>query len=622
MTEKSASFKWTEDCQQAFDKLRHLLVSPPILVFPDSSKPFILDTDASDFGIGAVLSQVDDDGQERVVAYASRTLSKAERNYSVTRKELLAMVTFISHFRQYLLGRTFTLRTDHSSLTWLRNFKQPEGQLARWLEKLEEFSFTVQHRPGQKHNNADSLSRLNAPLHINATTSSDTVSWGMTASEIRSLQLKDEIISPVLIAKETKQRPSYDTLSKYTFKTRKRFQLWDQLFVDDGFLLRLFLNTDTQQTYKQLVVPKCLQADILQHLHSGVVVGHLGKAKTLGKLKSRYYWPGHYQDVQNHCNTCSTCATRKTPAPQARGPLQNITVSSLMQMVGVDLLGPFPRSHTGNMYLLVAMDYFTKWGEAYPIPNMEAATVANMLTNEMFFRFSPPERIHSDQGRQFESKLFKEVCRILQIKKCRTSPYHPQCDGLIERYNRTLLDMLATTSKGNPNDWEKFVRPVCFAYNTSIQASTGYTPYYLMYGREARLPIDLQFGTSFSDTLSSDLYVQQLQSSLSYAYQIVRNTLGNVQQRQKTLYDSSLHGKPFAKGDTVWLYSPVIPQGGHRKLHHPWTGPYKVESKLSDLNYKIIPLLTDSPKPLIVSLQPFETLHSWYSVSINYFFLK
>ena len=159
------------------------------------------------------------------------------------------------------------------------------------------------------------------------------------------------------------------------------------------------------------------------------------------------------------------------------------------------------------MYLLAAMDYFTKWGEAYPIPNMEAATVANMLTTEMFFKFSPPEQIHSDQGQQFESKLFKEVCRILQIKKCRTSPYHPQCDGLIERYNRTLLDMLATTSKGNPNDWEKFVRQVCFAYNTSIQASTGYMPYYLIYGHEVRLPIDLQFGTSFSDTLSSDLYV-------------------------------------------------------------------------------------------------------------------
>ena len=228
-----------------------------------------------------------------------------------------------------------------------------------------------------------------------------------------------------------------------------------------------------------------------------MIGGHLGKAKTLGKPKSRYNWPGHYLDVQNHCNTCSTCATRKTPAPQARGPLKNITVGSPMQMVEVDLLGLFSQSHTDNMYLFVEMDYFTKLGEAYPIPNMEATTVANVLTNEMFFRFSPPERIHSDQGRQFESKLFKEVCRILEIKKCCTSPYHPQCDGLVEHYNHTLLDMLATASKGNPNKWEKFLRPVCFAYNTSIQASTGYTPYYLMYGREPQLPIDLEFGLHF-----------------------------------------------------------------------------------------------------------------------------
>ena len=286
------------------------------------------------------------------------------------------------------------------------------------------------------------------------------------------------------------------------FKTRKLFQLWDQLLVDNGILLRRFLNTDTQQTYKQLIVPKCLQAEILDQLHSGVVGGHLGKAKTLGKLKSQYYCPGHYQDVQNHCNTCPTCATRKTPAPQARGPLQNITVSSPMQMVGVDLLGPIPQSHTGNMYLLVTMDYFTKWGEAYPITNMEAATVANMLTNEIFFRFSPPNESTPIRGGNLSLNCSKKYVEYYKYIYMYYATYHPQCDGLIERYNRTLLDMLAIASKGNPNDWEKFVRPLCFAYNTSIQASTGYTPYYLMYGHEARLPIDLQFGTSFSDILS------------------------------------------------------------------------------------------------------------------------
>ena len=259
-----------------------------------------------------------------------------------------------------------------------------------------------------------------------------------------------------------------------------------------------------------------------------------------------------------------------------------------MQLVAVDLLGPFPQSPAGNSYILVAANYFTKWSEAYPLPNMEAVTVAAALTNEMFFRFSPPEALHSDQGRQFDGHLIKEICRILQIRKSRTTPYHLQCDGLVERFNRTLLSMLATSAKDNPLNWEQYIRPVCFAYNTSIHTSTGFTPFYLMYGREARLPVDLEFGvTSPSpDDLSPVAYSRQMQIILSYAYRKVRAALGDVQRRQKMLYDHNIHGHPYKEGDMVWLHSTVVPPHSHRKLHHPWTGPYQIVSKLSDLNYK------------------------------------
>ena len=162
LTEKNTDFKWTVECQHAFDALRACLISPPVLSYPDYSRRFVLDTDASDIGIGAVLSQVDATGSEVVIAYASRTLSRPEQRYCVTRKELLAAVEFFHHFRQYLLGREFTLRTDHSSLVWLRNFKEPEGQLARWLEKLQEYSFSVVHRQGIKHGNAE----LQMPYHV------------------------------------------------------------------------------------------------------------------------------------------------------------------------------------------------------------------------------------------------------------------------------------------------------------------------------------------------------------------------------------------------------------------------------------------------------------------------
>ena len=160
LTEHKATFKWTIECQTAFDKLKHHLTTSPVLAYPDYSKPFILDTDASDMGIGAVLSQEDNNGQERVIAYGSRLLSKPEWQYCVTRQELLVVVVFTRHFRSFLLGGMFILRTDHGSLTWLKNFKEPEGQMARWLERLQEFDFTILHWRGKKHTNADLLSRL------------------------------------------------------------------------------------------------------------------------------------------------------------------------------------------------------------------------------------------------------------------------------------------------------------------------------------------------------------------------------------------------------------------------------------------------------------------------------
>ena len=162
-----------------------------------------------------------------------------------------------------------------------------------------------------------------------------------------------------------------------------------------------------------------------------------------------------------------------------------------MQLVAVDILGPLPESEGGYSYVLVASDYFTRWLEAYAIPNQEAKTISDKLVNEFFFRYSIPIQLHSDQGRQFEGKLVQEICKLLQIKKSRTTPYHPQSDGLVERLNRTVLSMLATHVRDHPADWETYLRKVCMAYNTSIHPTTGFTPFFLMYGRQAKLPVDV-----------------------------------------------------------------------------------------------------------------------------------
>ena len=250
-----------------------------------------------------------------------------------------------------------------------------------------------------------------------------------------------------------------------------------------GKLWRRYIKPDGTTGTLQLVTPQACRQHILSELHDSPTGGHLGVEKMLSRLKQRYYWPGYSRSVKQWCATCGPCAARKLPTRHRRAPIQTVQAGEPMQTVAVDIVGPLPVSPSGNRYVLVALDYFTKWAEAYPIPNQEAGTICPKWVNEMFLRFGLPEQLHSDQGRQFESTLLTEVCKCLGVRKSRTTPYHPQSDGLVERFNRTLLGILATTAADHPSTWEEHIQKVVFAYNTSIQKTTGYTPFFLMFGR-------------------------------------------------------------------------------------------------------------------------------------------
>ena len=311
----------------------------------------------------------------------------------------------------------------------------------------------------------------------------------------------------------------------------------------------------------------------------------MGQEKTLSKLKERFYWPGQYNDVRDWCSTCAVCASHKTPTPKPRSPLQSVKAGFPMQLVAVDILGPLPESEAGNKYILVTGDYFTRWMEAYPIPNQEATTVATKLINELFCRFSIPEQLHSDQGRQFESEIIAQVCKFLKIEKTRT-PYHPQSDDVIERFNRTLLQMLSTCTDQHPFDWEEHLPKLCMAYNTSKQSTTGYSPFFLMFGREARLPIDVMYATPHPET-SLPQYVQNLRNVLTEVFHHVREHVGAQQERQQEFYNKRVHGEPHKPGALVWLFNPAVPRGRAKKFHRPWTGPYRILVQLSDSSYRI-----------------------------------
>ena len=370
LLEKGKRWQWTEQCSQAFTLLKTKLTSAPLLVYPNFEEAFIVDCDASDDGLGTVLSQ-NHQGAEHVVYYASRTLTKAERKYCATRKEMLALVWAIDQFRPYLYGRPFIVRTDHHALQWLRSFKEPEGQVARWLEHLEEYEFTVQHGPGKKHGNADPLSRYpchqcsNQPVGVHATTDqrgSNVGGWALQWSkqEVIQFQTDDPDIGQM---KRWMKEGLPQTCPHNASKVLK--SLWSQktnLVLVDDVLYRSWKDVAGKglNNCLQMVVPHVLVPSILAELHDAPTGGHLGVVKVLEKAQQRFYWVGQRQDVEEWCRTCTRCGAQKSPAKHRRAPMEVDTVTDgPMQRIAMDILGPLPLTPRSNNV------YTSHWGLFY-----------------------------------------------------------------------------------------------------------------------------------------------------------------------------------------------------------------------------------------------------------------
>ena len=579
LTEKNSTFQWDTACQEAFDTLKQKLITAPILAYPDPAKQFVLDTDASDQGIGAVLSQVHGE-QERVVAYASRSLSRSERNYATTRKELLAVVAFTHHFRHFLLGQEFLLRTDHSSLQWLHNFKEPEGQVARWLEKLSSYQYRIQHRPGKQHNNADALSRR--IVHCNVASSDKTDQ--PTSEKLSNRQQDDPILSQLIALKAQINRGSAIDVQSYP-ELRPYRAVWDSLYIDRGGVLRY--KDSSAQGEGQRVLSKAMVPFVLHDLHNSKTGGHLGVEKLLDRVRSRFYWPGWTQDVKEWCRSCQDCAATKVVGPTPRAPLQTSQTSRPFERVAMDILGPLPTTERNNRYILVLADYFTKWAEAFPIANMEAKTVADVFITQFVLRFGVPRTLHTDQGRNFESLLFQEVCELLEMNKTRTTPYHPQSDGLVERLNKTLATMLSNFVNANQSDWDILLPYVMMAYRGSVQSSTKYTPYEAVMGQQIVLPVDVLMDQCREGYPTVDEYVHNVRERLRTVGAAIQRHQQVASQSQKEFYDLRVSHQYYEPGERVWVRDKRRRRGQCPKLMKRFAGPYVVTERLSDILYRL-----------------------------------
>ncbi|GFU03438.1 retrovirus-related Pol polyprotein from transposon 412 [Trichonephila clavipes] len=328
LTESKQKFQWTKECEDSFLQLKEALTSSPILIYPQPDKPFILDTDASNESVGAVLSQ-EIDGQERVVAYWSKCLSKPERNYCVTRKELLAIVKAIEHFHHYLYGQKFLLRTDHASLTWLMNFRNTEGQVARWIQRLNEYYFDIRHRKGSSHGNADALSRRPCPENCRhcsrvetkydyairqITTSTATPPDPWSDEKVREDQMADPDIKPLIeFMESSSNKTKLADISAYSPTTKQYWALWNSLHLRNGVLYRKFESEDGKTFRWQLVLPRSRIPEVLKELHGSPTGGHFGVMKTLHRVRERFCWGKVRADVEQWCKSCDACSARKGP---------------------------------------------------------------------------------------------------------------------------------------------------------------------------------------------------------------------------------------------------------------------------------------------------------------------
>lgn len=568
---------WNEVCRQSFEALRTKLTNTPVLAYADFSLPFVLEVDASHGGLGAVLSQ-EQEGKLRPIAYASRGLRPTERNmsnYSSMKLEFLALKWAMSEkFREYLLGHRCIVYTDNNPLSHLSSAKLGAAE-QRWAAQLASFDFELKFRSGRSNRNADALSRQHSPgpsdfeamlpgtslpkplqqaLNMEKTVVNQATVMVLpqkTSSDICALQHADPVIQEVRRYWDQGRRPSYEERQQLSSPGLILLRQWSRFVERDGILYRQIFRPDGAEPMFQLLLPAVLIREVLTQVHQEH--GHQGVERTLALLRSRCYWPGMSTEVETWCQACERCQFAKDSQPTARNPMGHLLASRPNEILAIDytLLDP---AKNGTENVLVMTDVFSKYTLAVPTRDQHASTVAQVLVVEWFSKFGVPARIHSDQGRNFESALIQQLCSLYGIQKSRTTPYHPAGNGQCERFNRTLHNLLRTLPPSRKRDWTTCLPQVLYCYNTTPHQATGESPFFLMFGQEPRLPIDFLLGR-VPDPVSGEVHewIQEHQARLQMAFNGAQERLKTAAARRKKAHDQHIRGEPLKQGQLVLL---------------------------------------------------------------------
>ena len=637
-------FQWTSACQEGFDQLKKALTEAPVLAYPDYSKPFILETDASLKGLGAVLSQKGDDNEIRVIAYASRSLRPSEksmRDYSSAKIELMALKWSVcDKFKDYLLGSKFTVFTDNNPLCYIKSSKLGAAQI-RWLSELALYDFDIVYRSGKSNLVADALSRrpeVEEETEKEIPPESDDDEWiavsyqveeqgghissmefnqviselvggtkidkklkdriqvtdvakeklngktievatgmvslfdSITPKEMAEFQHQDNQIAPILTYVEQDQKPSKKVTYQIRSKLARKLALqWDRLILKQGVLHRLYIFNKME--YHQLVLPQWYHCKVLTALHDHM--GHQGIDRTLDLLQERVYWPSMAKDAQNWVTNCRHCQIARGDYNQPKPTIGHLEAHNPLDLVCLDFTKIDP-SKTGKENVLVITDAFTKFSLAVCTPNQTAKTVAKILVEKWFHVYGVPSRIHSDQGRCFDSNIIKALCKMYGVEQSFTSPYNPCGNAFCERFNRTLFGLLKTLKSEEKADWPSHLPALVFTYNATPHASTGYQPYQLMFGRRAPAPCDNWLGLrAYNDDKSI--------TRIDWVDQQLEQLLHANKCAQKNIKATNAKNRKAAGGKDL-----VIPVGNLVLLRDHPEGRNKIQDNNKDQIYIIM----------------------------------
>jgi hypothetical protein len=625
----------SEKALEAFELLKKKCLGHEILALPDYNKSFELETDASGLGLGAVLSQRQEDKKVRPVSYGSRSLTPSEANYHSTKQEFLALKWAITvPFHDYLMFRHFEVKTDNNPLTYIMTTNNLDACGHRWVAALANYDFSISYLKGKDNGAADALSRytnfldavavkaildgasvgapnraevfgesvqkLAAETEAPLFARSARLRVAVSVTDWNAAQRLDpalECVARWLEKKVVDQREKratpglrifmeddiYNTPEGRAFVSEKK-----RLILHDGKVYRHFEREGKDDSY-QFIVPVAQRKNALNGCHRDA--GHQGQYRTVSLLRDRFWWPKMQEDANAMVRGCTRCIT--FDHKQDKAPLLPIIVSMPLEMLHVDFAEreiPLKKGERlkkneklKTSSVLVFTDHFTRFTMAYAVPDQKAKTVAKFLWEKVICVLGAPAKLMSDQGKQFESTLIAELCSLHGIRKLRTTPYHPAGNGQVERAHQTITKMIGKLEIEEKPDWPTLLPSLTHAYNCTRSAITGYSPHYLMFGRRPRMPVDLIFPTlpQTSDFREVDAYVAEIHTNLQASLRSVEELNQKEADRQKRSYDRRAHAVSLEAGDQVLVKVGSIK--GKHKVHDRWESTqYDVEGPVAD----------------------------------------